>query len=211
MIDAAERPAARQHAAAIALGELRVPIDGQAGRRAAADLHQPLDVVEHPLRPVPTPLPALQHPAVVHPLGDVEQPVRGVPRQVMIAFAVGIDREQLPERVEIAVVRIAKAVGEDFRLSSRRAKTARPRRSAAASPASRASRRGSRSRRHRCRRSHRSSHRVRGRCRWRRVRDAAVSPNFRASHRPRRPVRVAQQHQRVVAGASRSSPRKSMP
>ena len=53
---------------------------------------------------------------MVHPLGDVEQAVGGVPRQVLVALAVGIDREQVPVLVEVEVVGVAEAVGEDFGL-----------------------------------------------------------------------------------------------
>ena len=59
-------------------------------------------------------LETFEHPTVMAALRNIENPGRRVPREVMIAFAVGVVREQISERVEIEIVRIPKSVGKNF-------------------------------------------------------------------------------------------------
>ena len=58
--------------------------------------------------------PAAQHPAVVHAWRDVEDARAAIPRQMVVALAVGVVGEKISEGVEVAVVGIAEAVRDDL-------------------------------------------------------------------------------------------------
>ncbi len=116
VIDLAEGPVAQEHAAAVMGRELRVAITADAGRRPAAHVGKHFDRVRVVIRPGQRAHPTGQPPAVMSAGHHMINPRRRIPRQAVIALGVAVVSNDVAVRREVEVVRIAKAVGDDFRL-----------------------------------------------------------------------------------------------
>ena len=115
-IDRSEGPAGEEEAVPILFGELSVTVHLHPGGRAAIDLDKTIDRIEKVGRPVERALVAGEEPAVVSPDADVEDPAVGVPGQLVVAFPVGIEGEEVAVFVEGQIVVIAEAMGDHFAL-----------------------------------------------------------------------------------------------
>src|SRR5205085_2506853 len=110
-IDFAKSPIQGKEAVAEASRKLKMPITSDPGWRTAANRVENIHRVGVVIRTGPTPPPTFQPPAVMPRITDMIQTSGRIPGEKEIALHVAIVGKEVPQPVEIKIIRIAEALG----------------------------------------------------------------------------------------------------